>query len=73
MEYVSALFNLRVSCRRRTVPVRDVLVGDTRGNIEHDDTALAVDVVSISETSELLLTGGIPNVKLDHTQVLIPS
>jgi hypothetical protein len=30
------------------VPVRDVLVGDPRSDIEHDDTALAVDVVAIS-------------------------
>lgn len=56
--------------RQHTVPVGDVLVGDTGGNIEHDDTALAVDVVSISETSELLLTSGIPHIELNSTQVL---
>lgn len=55
------------------MPVGDVLVGDTRGNIEHDDTALAVDVVSISETSKLLLTSSVPNVELDRAQVLLPS
>lgn len=53
-----------------TVPVGDVLVGDTGGNIEHDDTALAVDVVSISETTELLLSCSVPDVELDLTQVL---
>jgi len=52
-----------------TMPVWDVLVGDTRGNVEHDDTALAVDVVSISQATELLLTSGIPDVKLDLAQV----
>lgn len=55
---------------RRTMPVGHVLVGDTGGNIEHDDTALAVDVVAITETTELLLAGGIPNVELDRTEVL---
>ena len=53
-----------------TVPVGDVLVGDTRGHIEHDDTALAVDVVTVSETTELLLTGCVPDVELDLAEVL---
>lgn len=52
------------------MPVGDVLVGDTGGNIEHDDTALAVDVVSIAQTSELLLTSSVPDVELDRSQVL---
>jgi len=52
------------------MPVGHVLVGDTGGDIEHDDTALAVDVVAITETTELLLTGGIPNVELNGTEVL---
>lgn len=53
------------------MPVGDVLVSDTRGDIEHDDTALAVDVVTITETTELLLTSGIPDVELNLTEVLI--
>lgn len=52
------------------MPVGNVLIGDTGSNIEHDDTALAVDIVTISETTELLLTGGIPDVELDDAQVL---
>jgi hypothetical protein len=53
------------------VPVGDVLVGDTGGNIEHDDTALAVDVVTVTETTELLLAGSIPDIEGDGTKVLI--
>lgn len=53
-----------------TVPVGNVLVCDAGGHVEHDDTALAVDVVAITETTELLLTGGIPDVELDGTEVL---
>jgi hypothetical protein len=53
-----------------TVPVGNVLIGDTGGDIEHDDTALAVDVVTITETTKLLLPGGVPNVKLNLTIVL---
>jgi hypothetical protein len=54
----------------RTVPVGNVLVGDTGGNIEHDDTGLTVDVVTITETTELLLTGGIPDIELNGSEVL---
>lgn len=52
------------------MPVGDVLVGNAGGNIEHDDTALAVDVVTITETAKLLLTGGIPDIELNLTEVL---
>jgi hypothetical protein len=47
----------------------DVLLGDTRVYIKHDDTALAVDVVTVTETTELLLAGGIPHVELDLAEV----
>jgi len=53
-----------------TVPVWNVLVGDTRGDVEHDDTALAVDVVTITETTKLFLSSGVPDVELNLTEVL---
>lgn len=52
------------------MPVGDVLIGDTGGDIEHDDTTLAVDIVTVTETTELLLAGGIPDVELNLTVVL---
>jgi hypothetical protein len=52
------------------VPIGNVLVCDTRSDIKHDDTALAIDVVSISETTKLLLTCSIPHVKDDLAKVL---
>ena len=52
-----------------TVPVGDVLVGDTRGHVEHDDTALALNVVTIAETTELLLSCSVPDVEADGTEV----
>lgn len=55
---------------KRTVPVGDVLVCDARCDVEHDDTTLAVDVVSITETTELLLACGVPDVELDGAEVL---
>lgn len=54
------------------MPVRNVLVGDARRHIEHDDAALAVDVVAITETTKLLLSSGVPHVELDSAQVLEP-
>ena len=52
-----------------TVPVRDVLIRDTERHVEHDDTALALNVVTIAETTKLLLTGGIPDVEADRAEV----
>ena len=52
------------------VPVRDVLVGDARGYVEHDDAALAVDVIAIAEAAEFFLASGVPDVELDATVVL---
>ena len=53
-----------------TVPVGDVLICDTGCDIKHDDTALAVNIVSITKPSELLLPCSIPDIELDFTQIL---
>lgn len=52
------------------MPVGNVLVGNAGGDVEHDDAALAVDVVSVTKTSKLLLSCGIPDIELDVAQVL---
>ena len=54
------------------MPVGDVLVRDTGGDVEHDDAALSVDVVAITKTAKLFLAGGIPDIELDLTEVLNP-
>ena len=54
----------------RTVPVGDVLVGDSGGDIKHDDAALSVDVVSISQATKFLLTCSVPYIKLNLSEVL---
>ena len=51
------------------MPVRHVFVGNPRSHIEHDDTALALDVVAISQSTELFLPGRVPHVKDDVTKV----
>ena len=61
--------NVLANTLKITVPVGDVLVRDAGGDVEHDDTALALDVVAITETTKLLLTRGIPNVEADRAEV----
>jgi len=46
------------------VPLGDVGVCDTGAGVEHDDSALSADVVAISEATELLLTGSVPDIEL---------
>lgn len=62
--------NVLADANQVAMPVGHVLVGDARSDVEHDDTALAVDVVTIAETTKLFLTGGIPHIKSDFTKVL---
>ena len=56
-----------------TVPVRNILVGNTGSNIEHDDGALSLNVVSVTESSELFLSSSIPNIEFDGTTVGVES
>lgn len=51
------------------VPVGHILVGDSRGDIEHDNPTLTVDVVTISQPTKLFLPGSVPHVKVDLTEV----
>ena len=52
------------------MPVGNILVGDSGCDIKHDDTALSVDVVPISETTELLLSRGVPDIELYPSVIL---
>ena len=52
------------------MPVGDVLVGDARSDVEHDDAALSVDVVAVAQTAELFLSCCVPYVELDWAEVL---
>ena len=62
--------NVLADALQVTVPCWYVLVSDATGDVEHDDTALAVDVVSITEAAEFLLACGVPHVELDGAEVL---
>lgn len=51
------------------MPIRDILVCDSRGDVEHNDTTLALNVVSIAETTKFLLSGGVPDVETNGAEV----
>lgn len=47
------------------MPVGNIFIGDTRGNIKHDDTTLTLDIVTVTKTTKLLLTSSIPDIEND--------
>lgn len=51
------------------MPVGHVLVRDSRGHVKHNDTTLALDVVSISQPAKLFLASCIPHVEADGAEV----
>jgi hypothetical protein len=51
------------------MPVGNVLICDSRCHVEHDDAALALDVVSVPKSTKLLLTRGIPDVEADCSEI----
>lgn len=71
IDFVSAQHdgNVFTNALEIAMPIRNVFVGDPRGYIKHDDTTLALNVITITETTKLFLTSGIPHVKADSTKV----
>jgi len=61
--------NLFTNTLQIAVPIWYVFVGNSRCHVEHDDTTLALNVVSITESSKLLLAGCVPDVETDGTEV----
>ena len=51
------------------VPCGHVFVGDARRDVKHDDGALALDVVAVSEAAELLLAGRVPHVESNRSTI----
>ena len=52
------------------MPVGYVLVGNAGCDVEHNDAALAVNVVAISQAAEFFLASRIPYIELDRSEVL---
>ena len=50
------------------LPLGNIFVCYTGGNVKHDNSALALDVITISETSELFLASCVPDLQLRTAQ-----
>jgi hypothetical protein len=55
--------------RQIAMPVGDIFVRDARRDIKHDNGALALNVVSIAQTTKLFLTSRVPDVELDGSAI----
>ena len=63
--------NILANTGQITVPIGNVLVGDAGCDVKHDDGTLTLDVVSITKTSELFLSGSIPDIEFDGATVCV--
>jgi hypothetical protein len=61
--------NVLANTLKIAVPIWHILIGDSRSDIEHDDAALALDVISITKTTKLFLPGGIPDIETDRAEI----
>lgn len=61
--------NILAHAHQIAMPVRHVLVRDARRHVEHDDGALALDVVAVAQAAELLLASGVPDVEADRSAI----
>lgn len=59
VDFVAAQHNWDVFAHTHQIsmPIWDVFVGNTRCYIKHNNSALTLDVVTITKTTEFLLTG----------------
>ena len=62
-------WNVFANTLQVAVPIGHIFIGNTRRDIKHYDSALALDVVSITKTTKFLLASRVPNVKADCTEV----
>mmetsp|Transcript_342 Transcript_342/g.396 ORF Transcript_342/g.396 Transcript_342/m.396 type:complete len:107 (-) Transcript_342:155-475(-) len=51
------------------MPSGNILISETRSHIEHNNSALSVNIVAVTKTTEFLLTSSIPAVETDLTPI----
>jgi hypothetical protein len=61
--------NVLAHTAKISVPCRHILVCQASRYIKHDNSTLSMNVVTISKTTELLLTSSVPAVESDFTTV----
>lgn len=51
------------------IPLRDIFIGNSGGDIEHDDGSMSSNIISFSESSEFFLSSSIPDIQFNSTSV----
>jgi hypothetical protein len=52
-----------------TVPIWNILVRGPGSDIKHDDGTIALDIISVTQSSELFLSSSVPNIEADDAAV----
>ena len=55
------------------VPLGDVFVGDSGGDIEHENGSIGANIIAFSEPTEFFLPSSIPKRKLDGAMIGVES
>lgn len=51
------------------MPIGHIFVRDAGSDVKHDDTALTLNVITITKTTKLFLSSSIPNIEADGAEV----
>lgn len=65
--------NILADSRQIFVPLGDTGVGDSAGDIKHENSSMGSDIITFSETTQFFLTCSVPKVKLDWSMIRVES
>lgn len=51
------------------IPFGDVLIGDSGGDVEHENSGIGTNIVTLTKSSEFFLSGSVPEGKFDRSVV----
>ena len=61
--------NVFANSNQIAMPVRNVLVCHARCDVEHDDGTLSLNIIAISQTTELFLASSVPYIKCNWAEI----
>jgi hypothetical protein len=61
--------NILAHASQVAVPVRNIFVSDATRHVKHDNSALPLNIVTVSQSPKLFLSGSIPDIKFNRTSV----
>ena len=63
--------NILTDSSEISVPLRDILISHSRCDIKHNDATLTLDVIAVTKTAKLLLSGSIPDIKTYWSKIRV--